>query len=344
MGWLIAVGCVLAAMVWILFFAFYDVEYGHELWWQFEFDATAPRALRTVVGVAVLGLALGLSQLLRPAAGHITPPTTADLERARRIAAEQLRPDGMLALMGDKSFLFSDSGKSFLMFAKRGRTWAALGDPVGLPEEWPELVWRFVELADAHGGRTAFYQVPASSLPIYLDAGLKLLKVGEDAHVPLASFSLNGSSRAGLRYALKRGERDGLDFEMILPEGVDTVIDELEDISNVWLAGQTVGEKGFSVAAFTRDFVLAQSVALLRQNCRPVAFATVMTTEAKQEATVGLMRHRPGEASRYAMEYLFVRLMEWARERATVASASALRRSRALGSIAWRRAGIVSVV
>ena len=45
-GWLIAVGCVLAAMVWILFFAFYDVEYRHELWWQFEFDATAPRAKR----------------------------------------------------------------------------------------------------------------------------------------------------------------------------------------------------------------------------------------------------------------------------------------------------------
>ena len=314
MGWLIAVGCVLVATVWILFFAFYDVEYGHELWWQFEFDATAPRALRAVVGVAVLGLALGLAQLLRPAAGFIAPPTTADLERARRIAVQQPRPEGLLALMGDKSFLFSDSGKAFLMFAKRGRTWAALGDPVGSPKERPELVWRFVELADAHGGRAVFYQIPASSLPLYLDAGLKLLKVGEEAHVPLAAFSLDGSSRAGLRYALKRGSRDGLDFEVIPPGNVDAVIDQLEDISDVWLAGQAVGEKGFSVAAFTRDFVFAQSVALVRQHCRPIAFATVMTTEAKQEATVGLMRHRPGEASRYAMEYLFVRLMEWARD------------------------------
>jgi len=313
-GWLIAVGCVLAAMVWILFFAFYDVEYRHELWWQFEFDATAPRALRAVIGVAVLGLALGLFQLLRPAAGRIAPPTIADLEHARRIAVKQPRPEGLLALMGDKSFLFSDSGNSFLMFAKRGRTWAALGDPVGSREEWPELVWRFVELADAHGGRAAFYQVPAASVPLYLDAGLKLLKLGEEAHVPLAAFSLKGSSRAGLRYALKRGERDGLDFEMIPPGSVSAVIDEIEDISKVWLTGQAVGEKGFSVASFTRDFVLAQSVALVRQHPRPIAFATVMTTDTKQEATIGLMRHRPGEASRYAMEYLFVRLMEWARD------------------------------
>ena len=314
LGWGIAVGCVLAAMVSILFFAFHDVEYEHELWWQFEFDATAPRALRAVAGVAVFGLVLGLSQLLRPAAGRITPPTTADLERARRISAEQPRPDALLALMGDKSFLFSDSGEAFLMFAKRGRTWASLGDPVGPQKDWPELVWRFVELVDAHGERPAFYQVPASSLPLYLDARLKLLKVGEEARLPLAGFSLGGSSRAGLRYALKRGGRDGLEFEMILPGNLDTVIDELRDISNAWLARQPVGEKAFSVAAFTRDFVVAQPVALLRQHRQPIAFATVMTTDTKEEVTVGLMRYRPGEASRYAMEYLFVRLIEWARD------------------------------
>lgn len=314
MGWGLAVGCVLAAMVSILFFAFYDVEYGHDLWWQFEFDATAPRALRAVAGVAVLGLVLGLSQLLRPAAGRITPPTTADLDRARRIAARQPRPDALLALMGDKSFLFSDSGKAFLMFAKRGRTWASLGDPVDPQEDWPELVWRFVELADAHGERAAFYQVPASSLPLYLDAGLKLLKVGEEARIPLATFSLNGSSRAGLRYALKRGERDGLEFEMILPGRLDTVIEQLREISNALVARQPTGEKGFSVAAFTRDFVFAQPVALLWQHRRPIAFAAVMTTDTRQEVTVGLMRYRPGAASRYAMEYLFVRLIEWARD------------------------------
>src|ERR1700739_3575127 len=74
------------------------------------------------------------------------------------------------------------------------------------------------------------------------------------------------------------------------------------------------GGKAFSVAAFTRDFVFAQPVALLRQHGRPIAFATVMTTDTKQEVTVGLMRYRPGEASRYAMEYLFVRLIEWARD------------------------------
>jgi phosphatidylglycerol lysyltransferase len=315
LAWLIAIGCVIAATVWILFFAFRDVGYAHELWWQFAFDAAAPRALRTVLGIALLGLALGVSQLLRPAAASMAPPSAADIDRARNIAAAQPRPDALLALMGDKSFLFSDSGRGFLMFATRGRTWAALGDPVGPSAEWSELVWRFVELADSHGGRAAFYQIPAPSLPLYLDAGLKIVKLGEEARVALPSFTLEGSARTDLRYALKRGERDGLQFEMIPPERVATMMDEIGHISNAWLDRHAPGgEKRFSVAAFQRDYMLAQPVALLRQNGEAVAFATVMTTELKDEVTVGLMRHRPDCASRYAMEYLFVRLIQHFRE------------------------------
>ena len=158
------------------------------------------------------------------------PPSPAELDQARRIAAEQPRPDALLALMGDKSSLFLDLGKSFLMFGKHGRTWAALGDPIGPADEWAELVWRFIELADAHGGRVAFYQIPPASLPLYLDAGLRAMKLGEEARIPLPRFTLEGGARSGLRYALKRGERDGLAFEIIAPAGIPAIIDELEEI------------------------------------------------------------------------------------------------------------------
>ncbi|HXW29248.1 MAG TPA: bifunctional lysylphosphatidylglycerol flippase/synthetase MprF, partial [Xanthobacteraceae bacterium] len=315
LGWFVATGCVIAAMIWVLFFAFRDVGYARELWWQFELDAAAPRALRAVLGVAMLTLALGVWQLLRPASARVAPPNADEIAHAQRIAVLQSRPDALLALMGDKSFLFSNSGLGFLMFATRGRTWAALGDPVGPAAEWPELVWRFIELADRHGGRAAFYQIPASSLPLYLDAGLKILKLGEEARVFLPTFSLEGPARAELRYAGKRGERDGLQFEMIPPERVASIMDQIEHISNAWVNKYAAaGEKRFSVAAFQRDFLLSQSVALLRQNGEAVAFASVMTTQIRDEVTVGLMRYIPGQASRYAMEYLFLRLIEWLRK------------------------------
>ena len=100
-------------------------------------------------------------------------------------------------------------------------------------------------------------------------------------------------------------------------------------------------EKGFSVAAFHRDYVLSQPIALLRRNGEAVAFATVMTTELAEEVTVGLMRHKPGAASSYAMEYLFIRLIQCFRDQGYRSLCLAWCRSPACVRIAWRRIGIV---
>lgn len=308
LGWFAAVGITVAGAIGVLFFAFDDLRYARHLWWQFEFDAQAPRALRAMVGVSVLALSLGLWQLLRPPKGIAAPPDAAALARAREIIRTQERAEAQLALMADKSLLFSTSGHAFLMFGRRGRSWVALFDPVGPRTEWPELIWRFVELADAHGGRAGFYQVRPDSLPLYLDAGLKIMKLGEEARVTLERFSLAGSDRAGLRYALKRGERDGLAFELLPPERVPAALDELRAVSDAWLEARRASERGFSIAAFVPDYVGAQTVGLVRQAGRAVAFATVMATAMRQEVAVGLMRHVE-DASPYAMEFLFTRLI-----------------------------------
>jgi phosphatidylglycerol lysyltransferase len=81
----------------------------------------------------------------------------------------------------------------------------------------------------------------------------------------------------------------------------------LKAVSDAWLGGRRAGEKGFSVAAFDADYLARQSVMLVRQSGRPVAFATFMTTDLHTDATVGVMRHVP-DASSYAMEYLFTQL------------------------------------
>jgi phosphatidylglycerol lysyltransferase len=307
LGWFTAIAVVIAAATGIMFFAFRKVPYRHEIWWQFEFDAQASRALRALLGASILALGISLWQLLRTASGRVELPSAQELSRAALIVRDQERSAAMLALMGDKSFLFSRTGSAFLMYAKRGRSWVALFDPVGPRREWLELVWRFVELADAHGGRAAFYQVRPDSLPVYLDAGLRIMKVGEEACMRLGDFSLQGSARYGLRQALKRGQRDGLEFEILKPGRVSGERDVLRRISDAWLAGHGDHERGFSVAAFEPGFMAAQSVALARLRGRPVAFVSFMATEHRNEATIGLMRQMP-DAPPYAMEYLITQL------------------------------------
>eukprot|EP00952_Eustigmatos_sp_NYUAD-ZCMA_P000294 880-Eustigmatos_ZCMA.PRE.1 len=70
-------------------------------------------------------------------------------------------------------------------------------------------------MADAHGGRAAFYKTRPQTLSLYLDAGLRAYKLGEEAYVSLPEFSLKGSRRANLRHGVTRGEREGLSFEIV---------------------------------------------------------------------------------------------------------------------------------
>ncbi len=302
---LVAVALVLGVAFWIFLFAFRHVPYSRELWWQFEFDDKASRSLRGTVAAALLAAGIGLWQMLRLGPGRAARPTPDDLLAAERIARCQPRSDAMLAMMGDKSFLFSDSGRTFLMYAKRGRNWVALHDPVGPREEWPALISAFIALAHAHAGRAAFYQVRSDALPFYLETGLRLMKLGEEALISLGDFSLLGAQMAHLRYALKRGTRDGLATELLTTPA--EAFPMLRAISDAWLTQRRATEKGFSVAAFDEAYLARQSVMLVRQHERPVAFVTFMTTDLRTEATVGVMRH-VADTSPYAMEFVFTQL------------------------------------
>lgn len=309
LGWFATVGLIVIAATAIFLIAFRTVDYtAHDLWWEFEFDAQAPRALRALLGAAVLATMIGFWQLLRPPKGLAPRPNAVALGHAARIINGQDRSQAMLALMGDKSLLFSSSGNTFIMYGKRGRSWIALFDPVGPVEDWHELIQRFVTLAASHGGRAAFYQVRPETVRHYLDAGLSVMKLGEEACVQVATFELKGGAAAHLRYALKRGERDGLTFELLAPNEMAPIVDDLADISAEWLRSRRTEEKGFSIAAFEPGYLGSQMIALVRQHEVPIAFATIMTTESGKEASVGLMRHT-SEASSYAMEFLFTRLI-----------------------------------
>ena len=307
--WLLAVGGVAVAIGWLLFFAYEEVPYRHDLWWQFAFDAQAPRALRIGLVALLLLLATGLWYMLRPAPRLRRRPTDDELEAAYAVVRRQERADANLVMMGDKRLLFSDQRDAFIMFGQHGRSWIALFDPIGNRAAWSELVWRFIEMAAASGGRAAFYQVQPDNLPLYIDCGLRLMKLGEEAYVPLDRFTLRGPRVANLRHSFSRGEREGLEVEIVPKERVPEILPELAAISDAWLESHETREKAFSLGAFQADYIARQSVAVVRRNNQLVAFATLMLTDRKTEAMVDLMRYVP-DAPRSTMDFLFVRLMQ----------------------------------
>lgn len=309
-GWIVAIALVVGASIWLGLFAFKHVDYSADLWWQFEFRRDAPRFLRASVGVVAGVLFVALSRLLRPAPPEPSLPTPEEIERAVPIVRASSESDAALALSGDKALLFSDSGKGLITYGHAGRSWVALGDPLGPPAERAELAWRFREMVDRHGGWTVFYQVSQQNLSLYVDLGLTLLKLGEQARVPLEHFSLDGGARKGMRRVINTMAKEGVAFEVLPPAQVVEQLPELRAVSDAWLAEKHTREKGFSLGFFDEAYIRRFPCGVVRREGRIVAFANLFATDDRCELSVDLMRYGP-DAPPSAMEYLFLELLLW---------------------------------
>jgi phosphatidylglycerol lysyltransferase len=309
-GWVAAIGTVLVLTAWLVLFSFRHQLYADEMWWQFTLQGGAPRSLRALVGVAALALVAVLSRSLRPSPPPPLPPSAEDLERAAAIAAAAPRTHGYLALLADKRLLFDDGREGFLMYAVEGRSWVALGGPLGPEAIHRELLWRFRDRVERFGGWPVFYQVTDRHLHHYVELGLSLLKQGEEARVELADFSLAGSGRKELRHVVAKLARDGFTFARLEAGEVASRIDELRAVSDAWLAAKSTREKGFSLGFFDPAYLSRFPAAVVLSGERIVAFANVWEGGGKEELSIDLMRYSAA-APRGVMDFLFVELMRW---------------------------------
>ncbi|MEN5363357.1 GNAT family N-acetyltransferase [Brevundimonas intermedia] len=312
-SWLLLLTAVVAAMLWLGFFAYRDVAYSDELWWRFLSDRQASGFLRAGLVLAILTLVVaGRSLLSSPGAHNHGPASAADIERATAAlkAADSATPEAWLAMLGDKALMFSPSGSSFLAYRVRGRRWIAMGEPAGLKSERRELLWNFAETADSYGGAAVFYSVSEEVLGDLATMGLAVRKVGETAVIEADKFSIEGKGKQNLRTAVNRAEREGSSFEVLSPGSAGPIADELREISDAWLAMHEGSEKSFSMGRFDAAYLDLTPLAVVREGGRIVAFANLLTSP--DEAAVDLMRHRP-DAPHGVMDYLFIRCAQWAK-------------------------------
>jgi phosphatidylglycerol lysyltransferase len=312
--WIASICIAVGASISIGVLAYRRIPFAAELWWQFAFDANAPRMLRAaLVAVLVLG-GFAVLHLLGPARSPKVVDEPVDETRLLGLVRGSSYGIANLALLGDKALMFNDSKRSFIMYAVAGHTWVAMGDPIGPLEDREELIWQFREQADRHGCIPAFYEISPDTLPAYIDAGFGLSKLGEEAWVDLKSFSLEGGARATLRQAHRRGQRDGLSFRVAAATEFPELRDALRAISDEWLVAKSAAEKGFSLGFFDDHYLAHFPIALVAHAERPIAFANLWETRGLEELSVDLMRHA-NAAPRSVMDYLFVELMLWGKDK-----------------------------
>ncbi len=310
--WLSLVLGLLIVVAWVGFFLYRHVEYSNELWWEFAWDGNAPRFLRAALAVAIVaGIALADALFNRPLPARKGPERIPDA--VRRLVAQAPRAMAAMALLGDKRFLIAESERACLMYGVSGRSWVSLGGPIGEAQEARELVWRFRELVDQHAGRVVFYGVGTEDLPLYLDMGLALHKIGEVARVDLTKFNLQGSAGQEMRYVDRRATKEGMEFAIIPKAEVEAALDEMKGVSDAWLESKKASEKGFSLGAFRPDYLVEFDCAVLRKGGRMVAFANLLRAGDRNELAIDLMRYEQG-VSRVLMDALFVRVALYAKE------------------------------
>ena len=310
LDWIIAIVLVLTGTYWLGNFAYINDDISTDLWWKFAISGDAPRFYRSMVGVAVVAILFGLYRLLRVTQPHPGELGTIDLSLVDEIVKASPSSHAKLAYLGDKSFLLSKSQKALLMYAVQGRSWVVMGDPVGPVEEWPDLIFQFMEKCRRYTARPVFYQVQPEFLHLYLDHGMSIAKIGEEALVPLKDFNLAGGARQKIRNTLKKCEKDGLAFEVLQPSDAAECMAHFRAISDEWLSSKNAAEKSFSLGSFNEDYLRNFPFAIAKLQGEIVAFSNLWIGAKKRELSPDLIRYS-SKAPPGVMDFLFIQMILW---------------------------------
>jgi phosphatidylglycerol lysyltransferase len=182
---------------------------------------------------------------------------------------------------------------------------------VGETAAFDSLFWQFQEQADRYGAKPVFYQVSAELLSCYLDQGLSLFKLGEEAHINLNNFTLSGKQHDDLRTARNKFTKLGYQFEILDKTALEQVLPRLRQISDLWLESKHTREKRFSLGFFDEIYLRHTDIAVIKDVDGEIqAFANLWKNANHQELSIDLMRYTP-EAPKAIMDFLFTELLLW---------------------------------
>ncbi len=207
----------------------------------------------SLLTISLCATGYGAFMLLRPVLPR-TRTLVYDREQARRLLQTfPSDPISYFALLPDKQYHMGGENENWgVAYVLVGRTAVALGDPFGDPLQAREAIASFCQLCRSHDWSPAFYQTTGRYLKQYQKHKLRALKIGEDAVLLLATWSMKGKPFQDLRTAINKMGKTGIAFEAFAPESsqaADTLT-QMDAISEAWLLAHKGEEKTFGLGRF----------------------------------------------------------------------------------------------
>lgn len=266
--------------------------------------------------LSVLAIAISAGLLFRPLGG----PTDLPDDPSRRAADELLRLYGndtlaFFKLRRDINYLFSADHHAFLGYRVDNGVMLVAGDPVGREDALPALVREAAVFAELRGLRLAAIGASERMLPLWQQAGLRSLYIGDEALIDLPRFSLEGRSVRKLRQSVSRLEREGYSIELRELASLDHIeLAELEHVSSLWRAGKP--ERGFSMAMDSLSSDRRDSLVVVARDRDGVArgFLHFVPAYGRPAMSLSFMR-RDRRSPNGLTEFLVIRSIQLLRER-----------------------------
>ncbi|WP_044482122.1 bifunctional lysylphosphatidylglycerol flippase/synthetase MprF [Paenibacillus antibioticophila] len=271
-------------------------------------------AVTALVGLIGALILIASILTLRPHRYIGKRPDKADIEKFNQFIAKE---DGNLLThllyLGDKNFYWAQNDQILIPYSRVRRKLIVLGDPVGNKSLVSAAIQEFQSYANQYALTVVFYQATPEYLSLYHENGYKFFKLGEEALVPLNTFTLCGKKNKDLRNAKNKSERQGQIFEVLAPPHNSELLSELRQISDEWLGGRK--EKAYSLGWFNEAYIQRSPLISLRNaEGRILAFATLIPAyDQKKVISIDLMRHL-NDIPNGTMDVLFIYLIEWAKE------------------------------
>ena len=210
---------------------------------QHHFGQWFPKTL-TLIGVMWL-LALGIA-LFAPGRHR-----RGQFSERRRVAVLVAQPNGgtldPFALRRDRSYLFDRTGHGAVAFRVLRGVALVGGDQFGETRAADDAVRAFLARCDDEGWRPAALGVAESRLGPWHEAGMRSIRLGDEAIIDSSAFTLDGHTMRPVRQACNRTKNHGVEVR-IVPEGsLDVEVRQaLLDIDVGDRGGEA--ERGFSMA------------------------------------------------------------------------------------------------
>ncbi|WP_086347680.1 bifunctional lysylphosphatidylglycerol flippase/synthetase MprF [Candidatus Enterococcus clewellii] len=241
------------------------------------------------------------------------------LDRERASALFQTyggNANSQLLFLNDKEmYIYKNSAGNetvLLQFKTFNNKCIVMGDPSGAKEDFSAAIAQFIQETDVWGYLPVFYEVSESLVLLLHEFGYDFIKMGEEAHVELADFTLSGKKRRADRATMNRFEKGQYQFDILSPPFLPETLSELKTVSDEWLGNRK--EKGFSLGFFSEDYLQLSDIAVVKDNSGEIiAFANIMPTYTKLEGTIDLMRYKQ-RAPSGVMDFLFISIFNAMKE------------------------------